>query len=146
MTIIAVTREDDGVSICNIIGDGHTDEQVVAEISRHLKGYSGWRRIDAAEIPKDRTFRDALRDTGKLTHDVERAREVCHTKRREARAAKLAPLDNKAVAALANPAALAAAETERQSVRDENAAIQTQIDAAVTVADLSDLVAAFHQG
>jgi len=49
------------------------------------------RIIDAADIPVDRTFRDALKID--LTHDMPRAREIQRDRMRAARAPKLAALD-----------------------------------------------------
>jgi hypothetical protein len=53
-----------------------------------------WRRIDFAEIPTDRTFRNAWRGKGnKVEVDMDAAREIHRDHLRELRAPKLAELD-----------------------------------------------------
>ena len=71
-----------------------------------------------------------------ITIDINKAKEISHSKRRDARAAEFAPLDIQAtIQALA-----AQAEAERQLVRDKYAAIQTQIDAATTTEELKAII------
>lgn len=60
--------------------------------------------------------------------NITKAKAITHDKRRAARAAEFAPLDVKATI----PSEAAAAEAERQLVREKYAAIQTAIDAATT--------------
>ncbi len=71
-----------------------------------------------------------------ITIDINKAKEISHSKRREARAAEFAPLDIQATI----PALAEQAEAERQLVRDKYAAIQTQIDGATTVEDLKAII------
>jgi len=67
-----------------------TDENIFEEIGR--TGFSGrqavkYRNIDPADIPQDRTYRNALIDTGKkLTFDMGRAREIHKDRLRRMRA------------------------------------------------------------
>jgi hypothetical protein len=68
--------------------------------------------------------------------DLTKAKNICHEKRRAARAAEFAPLDIKATI----PSEAAAAEAARQAVREKYAAVQTQIDAAADVAALKTIV------
>ena len=68
--------------------------------------------------------------------NIDKAKAICHEKRRAARAAEFAPLDVKATI----PFQAAWAEEERQAVREKYAAVQTQIDAASDVAALKTIV------
>ena len=70
--------------------------------------------------------------------NLNKAKDIAHDKRREARSAEFAPLDIKATI----PAEAAAAEEARQAVRQKYAEIQTDIDAASDVASLKQIVEA----
>jgi len=71
-----------------------------------------------------------------ITIDINKAKEISHSKSREARAAEFAPLDIQATI----PALAEQAEAERQLVRDKYAAIQTEIDAATTAEELKEII------
>jgi hypothetical protein len=71
-----------------------------------------------------------------ISINIDKAKAICHEKRRAARAAEFAPLDVKATI----PSEAAAAEAARQAVRDKYAAVQTQIDAASDIAALKTIV------
>lgn len=89
--------------------------------------------VDVAAIPSDRTFRNAWERNGKdIGHNMVKAREIAHERRRAARAAEFAPLDVEATI----PAKAAEAEAKRQVIRDRYANMQTAIDAAQDVAAL----------
>jgi hypothetical protein len=68
--------------------------------------------------------------------NINKAKAIAHDKRREARAAEFAPLDIKATI----PSEAAAAETARQAVRDKYAIIQSDIDTAPSVLELTLVV------
>lgn len=68
--------------------------------------------------------------------DLNKAKEIAHSKRREARAAEFAPLDIQVTI----PVLAEQAEAERQLVRDKYAAIQTEIDAATTVEEFKVII------
>lgn len=93
--------------------------------------------VPAADIPPDRTFRNAwvLRNS-RVEHDMGKAKDIAHDRRRAKRAGAFAPLDIEATI----PAKAAAAEAKRQAIRDADAALQTQIDAALTVDALKTLL------
>lgn len=94
--------------------------------------------VDAGSIPSDRTFRNAWERTGKaIGHNLNKAREIAHDKRRAARAAEFAPLDVEATI----PAKAAQAEAKRQAIRDRYAVMQTSIDAAKDIDQLKAAVA-----
>ena len=75
-----------------------------------------------------------------ITIDINKAKEISHSKRREARTAEFAPLDIQATI----PTLAEQAEAERQVVRDKYAAIQTQIDAANTAEELKEILKTFE--
>ena len=64
-----------------------------------------------------------------ITINIDKAKNIAHDKRREARSAEFAPLDIKATI----PSEATAAEAARQVIRDKYAAMQTAIDSATTV-------------
>jgi hypothetical protein len=68
--------------------------------------------------------------------NIEKAKAICHEKRRAARTAEFAPLDVRATI----PSEATAAEAARQAVREKYATVQTQIDAASDVAALKTIV------
>ncbi len=68
--------------------------------------------------------------------DISKAKEIAHSKRREARAEEFKPLDIQATI----PTLAEQAESERQLVRDKYAAIQTEIDAATTAEELKAII------
>ena len=77
--------------------------------------------------------------------DITKAKDIAHEKRRAARAAEFAPLDD--VIAKQIPGTNAqAVEAQRQAVRDKYAAIQTGIDSAPGVNELKLIVESLKEG
>jgi hypothetical protein len=74
-----------------------------------------------------------------ITININKAKDIAHDKRRQARAEEFASLDIKATI----PSEATAAEAARQVIRDKYAAMQTAIDAASTV---DEIKAAMPQG
>lgn len=68
--------------------------------------------------------------------NLAKAKEIAHDKRRAARTEEFKPWDVKATI----PAEQAAAEAERQKIRDKYAAMQAQMDVAQTVDELKALL------
>ena len=67
-----------------------------------------------------------------ITININKAKDIAHDKRREARSAEFAPLDIKATI----PSEATAAEAARQIVRDKYATMQTAIDTAITTDEI----------
>ena len=67
-----------------------------------------------------------------ITINIEKAKNIAHDKRREARSAEFAPLDIKATI----PSEPTAAEAARQVVREKYAAMQIAIDSATTIDEI----------
>jgi len=68
--------------------------------------------------------------------NLNKAKEIAHNFRREARSKEFAPLDIKATI----PSEAVSAEAARQVIRDRYVAIQLDIDAATDVVDLTTIV------
>jgi hypothetical protein len=74
-----------------------------------------------------------------ITINIDKAKAIAHAKRREARAAEFDPYD--AIIMKQIPGAdAAAAEAERQKIREKYAAIQNDIDSAPGVPELKLIV------
>ena len=71
-----------------------------------------------------------------ITVNLEKAKNIANDKRRAARSAEFAPLDIKATI----PSEAAAAEAERQAIRDKYAQMQQKMNAASSVEDLKKLL------
>lgn len=73
-----------------------------------------------------------------ITVNLTQAKLVAHTRRRDVRNRRFAPLD--AVIAKQIPGVdITAVEAQRQAIRDEDAALQVAIDAASSVTELKAL-------
>lgn len=92
--------------------------------------------VDEADIPTDRTFRDAwVMGDCCIDHDMDRCKTIGHEMRRAARAVEFAPHDE-VIAKQIPGVDAAAAEAQRQRIRDKYAIIQEQIDAAESANDI----------
>ena len=127
MNRIIYTNDDGGVSV--IVPTG-TIEACIKDVPAGVP----YRIVNDDELPSDRTFRNAWK--GDLTVDLPKAKEICHDKRRAARALEFAPLDIQATI----PSKAAQAEAGRQVIRDKYDAMQVNIDAATDVAALKTIV------
>jgi len=74
-----------------------------------------------------------------ITINMTKAKKIAHNARRAARAAEFEPFDAVIMKQIPGNDA-AAAEAERQKIRDKYAALQTQMDAAKTVDALKALL------
>lgn len=74
-----------------------------------------------------------------ITINIDKAKAIAHDVRRAKRAEEFAPLDE--IIAKQIPGKSAAdAEADRQAIRDADAALQVEIDAAATAAALKALI------
>ena len=71
--------------------------------------------------------------------DLTKAKAIAHEKRRASRAEEFAPLDEVIMKQIPGVSATEA-EAQRQVVRDKYSALQTQMDAAVSVDELKQLL------
>lgn len=117
-----------------------TDAAIQAEVDRSLfepRVVVSWRRVAAADVPLDRTYRNAWRDTGTvLDHDLAKARAIHRDYIREARAPLFASLDADYMQAdeQANLLEKQRIAGLRQALRD--APQDPRIDAATTITEL----------
>ena len=72
--------------------------------------------------------------------NLDKAKEIAHDKRREARAGEFKPLDEAITINIANPDKVAEIEAERQKVRDKYAEIQINIDSSTTTDELKSII------
>lgn len=71
-----------------------TDDAIDADIAKGMIRAASWRRIEAKDVPSDRTFRNAWRDTGRaVVVDMATARGIHRERLRRLRAPLLAALD-----------------------------------------------------
>lgn len=99
MKTVAFEFDGDTKYLCLPPGE-YSDEQLEAEAARAIKNLGGdpdlipWQIVDADTLPKDRTFRAALRVVeGKFTVDMDHARQIHMGRIRLIRNAALTALD-----------------------------------------------------
>jgi hypothetical protein len=128
--VIIYTNAEGGVSIIVPAGS-------IEDCMKDIPEGAAYEIVTTADIPSDRTFRNAWEKQGKaVSTNLTKAKGICHDKRRAKRAQEFAPLDVEATI----PAKAQEAEAKRQQVRDKYATIQTNIDAATDVAALKTIV------
>jgi hypothetical protein len=118
MRTLAITRTDGGISIMRVLQDDANLDQEVGKCGLDVVDY---RVIEEADVPTDRTFRNAWTDTQEAIEvDMEKAK-VFHMERiRAARTPQLQALDiewMKAMGKMDQPAA-DKIEAQRQALRD----------------------------
>lgn len=75
-----------------------------------------------------------------ITINIDKAKTIAHDKRRQARSAEFSPLDIKATI----PSEAVAAETARALIRTKYAEMQSEIDGATTINELTSIVTALE--
>lgn len=132
MSKIIFTNSDGGVSVVHPTGEVPINELV----SRVVPAGASYEIVEDDAIPTDRTFRNAWVKTGAtITEDLPKAKEIAHDRRRAARAEEFAPHDEVIMKQI--PGADAdAAEAERAAIRTKYAAMQDEIEAASTTAEI----------
>lgn len=117
---VLIPASDCGLSLAEIIAKDIPDGVALSIVS-------------VASLPVDRVFRDAWEEVGDtVVENIGKCKLIAHEKRRMARAVELAPLDIEATI----PAKAAQAEAARQVVRERNAKVQVDIDAANDAGEL----------
>jgi hypothetical protein len=100
----------------------------------------GYKLVDFNDIPKDRTYRNALRHTEKgFQHDLAKAKEIHLGRIRRARETTLGKLDRDWMKATGqgNKPNADAIEAERQALRD--LPVTVDLDSATTIEELKAL-------
>lgn len=72
--------------------------------------------------------------------NLDKAKEITHDKRREARASEFKPLDEAITINIVNQDKVAEIEAERQAIRDKYAEIQININACTTTDELKAII------
>lgn len=160
--LVAITFDDGSVGIMSLILDPRlpmgtvrygwdektgertpTDQAINAEIARSSfdRQPIGWRRLNSrAEVPSDRTYRDAWTDSMRqgIIHDMGKARALHLGFLRVERAGVMEQLDRDFTRALGQkrPTEADAIEAKRQALRDMPVTLGPAIEAAQTVNDL----------
>jgi hypothetical protein len=137
MTILAIARPDGGVSIMRLIGEADAEAELAKWRSVNPAGHVGYHVIAEADIPQDRTYRNAwMSDGGAIRHDMAKARQLHRQLMRVARAPLLAALDIAYQRAdeAADAAAKAQIAAQKQALRDATA--DPRIEAAQTPEEL----------
>jgi hypothetical protein len=148
-TFIAITFADDSVGVMGFVtheffADGSlrwvrhsTDEAIASEIARTAYDavklpIKGWRRVNAQDIPTDRTFRNAWVDRGSIQHDMPKARALRLQFLRVEREKKWPDLDSQWMRAAGQKKLKEAddIEAKRQALRDFPQTIAAALDAA----------------
>jgi len=129
---IIYTNNEGGVSVIIPTGELSIKEVAAKDVPEGV----AYEIVEDDAIPADRFFRNAWVANGAAVEvDLDQAKEIGHTIRRQQRAEEFAPLDE--VIAKQIPGADAeAAEGGRQLIRDKYAQVQEQIDAAATPDDI----------
>lgn len=89
--------------------------------------------VERSVVPNDRTFRKAWKPkVGGVEIDMSRAKNVAHARRRFRRSERMKPHDRDATI----PVKAVEAEAARQVIRDADAALQVELDAALNPTQL----------
>lgn len=129
---IIYSTPDGGVAV--VIPSGEVPIEQL--IGRDVPAGVDYEVVDVDAVPSDRTFRGAwVKGNGVIDHDIAKAQEIAHEKRRAARVEEFAPLDE-AIAKKIPGTDVAAVEAQRQAIRDKYAVVQADIDAATDVFEL----------
>ena len=133
----AITLIDGSVSIMQTVGKVTPEECLAKWHPDEFAKIVSHRPIDLADIPNDRTFRNAWKDDGlAVVHDMPRARGIKRDHIRVERKPMLEKLDTLYLLAdeVGNDAGKARIATRKQALRDATA--DPAIDAATTAEEL----------
>jgi hypothetical protein len=137
MKRIIYTQEDGSAAV--VIPTGETTLEHI--IANDLPDGVAYEVVEIEAIPTDRTFRNAwVKDEKSIKTDLPKAKEIAHEIRRYVRAKKFAPLDIQATI----PSQAAQAEAARQVIRDADAVVQGNINAAADVDSLKAVIMAYR--
>jgi hypothetical protein len=128
MKQIIYQNSEGGVSVIIPTGELPIEEVAAKDVPEGV----AYEIVEDDAIPADRFFRNAWVANGAAVDvDLDKAKDIGHDMRRAARAEEFAPHDE--VIAKQIPGVSATeAEAARQAIRDKYAAIQAEIDAAVS--------------
>jgi len=132
MTRIIYQNESGGVSIIIPTGELSIEEVAAKDVPEGV----AYEIVENDAIPADRFFRNAWVANGAAIEvDLDQAKEIGHTIRRQQRAEEFKPYDEVIMKQIPGADAVAA-EAARQEIRDKYALVQEQINAAATPDDI----------
>jgi len=132
MTRIIYQNESGGVSIIIPTGELSIEEVAAKDVPEGV----AYEIVEDDAIPADRFFRNAWVANGAAIEvDLDQAKEIGHTIRRQQRAEEFKPYDEVIMKQIPGADAVAA-EAARQEIRDKYALVQEQINAAATPDDI----------
>ncbi len=125
---IIYQNSEGGVSIIIPTGELSIEEVAAKDVPEGV----AYEIVEDDAIPADRFFRNAWVANGAAVEvDLDQAKEIGHTIRRQQRAEEFAPYDEVIMKQIPGADATAAEEA-RQEIRDKYAQVQEQIDAAAS--------------
>jgi len=147
MRKIIFSRPDGGLSVVHPVINTHGEADDFTEDQAEQRAWDKLpanainpRWIDAADIPADRTFRDAWEDNDGVKVNMPKAREIHKVKLRLLRGPKMAALDIAYMRAdeIGDSAEKARIKAQKQALRDVTA--DPRISAATTPDDLKAVI------
>jgi|DEB3_MinimDraft_2_1074329.scaffolds.fasta_scaffold00337_10 hypothetical protein len=125
---IIYTNSEGGVSVIMPTGELSIEEVAAKDVPQSV----AYEIVEDNVIPTDRTFRNAWVANGKTIEvNLDKAKEISHSIRRQLRDAEFAPYDDAIVKQIPNEAETA--EAARVLIREKYAQVQVAIDAAQDV-------------
>jgi len=132
MTRIIYQNESGGVSVIIPTGELSIEEVAAKDVPQGV----AYEIVEDDAIPADRFFRNAWVANGAAVEiDLDQAKEIGHTIRRQQRAEEFKPHDEVIMKQIPGADAVAA-EATRQEIRNKYAQVQEQINAAATPDDI----------
>ena len=138
--IIAITRDDGGVSIMTTVAETPKDIQKEVDKWQEVNPAQAvsWREICVADIPSSRAYREAWHDSNPeefIGVNMDKALAIAHSRRRIKRDADFKPHDD--IVAMQIPGSdIAAAHAARDLIRDSDAGTQIELDECLTPEEL----------
>ena len=125
---IIYTNNEGGVSVIHPTGELSIEEVAAKDVPQGV----AYEIVEDDAIPSDRTFRNAWVANGAAVEvDLDQAKEIGHTIRRQQRAEEFKPHDEVIMKQIPGQD-MEAAEDAREEIRIKYAQVQEQIDAAAT--------------
>lgn len=136
---VALTMPGGNLVMLYVACEAVTPEVVEAEIAKAGLAPSSWRFVELGEVPTDRMFRAAWRDTGStLEVDMTIARGIWLEEARRLRSTKFDQLDKDWMRAMGqgDKAEAERVESERQKLRDLPDELLPDVEAARDLVEL----------
>jgi len=138
MTRIIFQNESGGVSVIIPTGELSIEEVAAKDVPEGV----AYEIVDIADIPSDRTFRDAwVMGDCCIEHDIDKCKALGHDIRRTMRAEEFQPFDAIIMKQIPGNSAVEA-EASRQQIRFKYALIQDVIEAAETTDEIKSALEA----